>query len=133
MFDRGTYMHASLLLEGLGLCFQEALNLKPTIPVRCTTSAVVLTQSPKPFDLKTYWTTLIAKINQKPDKAIPIQLPKWIYEAMRYSGLGEGAKCAWPMICIMACEFFGGNRLAALPSAFVIVHVLVGIVDKLWI
>ncbi|KAI6681487.1 hypothetical protein NL676_035368 [Syzygium grande] len=46
---------------------------------------------------------------------------------MRYFGLGEGAKHALPSICVTACNLFSGNRLAAFPSAFVIVHVLRGL------
>ncbi|KDP26295.1 hypothetical protein JCGZ_22280 [Jatropha curcas] len=69
------------------------------------------------FDLKTYWTTLIAEINQKLDQAIPVQFPEQIYEAMRYSALAKGAKRASPVMCVAACELFGGNRLAAFPTA----------------
>uniref|UniRef100_A0A5B7AJB3 Uncharacterized protein n=1 Tax=Davidia involucrata TaxID=16924 RepID=A0A5B7AJB3_DAVIN len=79
--------------------------------VRC--SSPISTQ----FDLRTYWTTLIAEINQKLDEAIPVQYPQQIYEAMRYSVLAKGAKRAPPVMCAAACELFGGNRLAAFPTA----------------
>jgi geranylgeranyl diphosphate synthase type II len=69
------------------------------------------------FDLKTYWTTLIGEINQELDQAVPIQYPDKIYEAMRYSVLAKGAKRAPPVMCVAACELFGGNRLAAFPTA----------------
>lgn len=69
------------------------------------------------FDLKSYWTTLIKEINQKLDEAIPIQYPQQIYEAMRYSVLAKGAKRSPPVMCVAACELFGGNRLAAFPTA----------------
>nr|BAF98303.1 geranylgeranyl-diphosphate synthase [Hevea brasiliensis] len=69
------------------------------------------------FDLKTYWMTLISEINQKLDQAIPIQYPEEIYEAMRYSVLAKRTKRAPPVMCIAACELFGGNRLAAFPTA----------------
>ncbi|XP_034897847.1 heterodimeric geranylgeranyl pyrophosphate synthase small subunit, chloroplastic [Populus alba] len=69
------------------------------------------------FDLKTYWTTLIGEINQELDRAVPIQYPDKIYEAMRYSVLAKGAKRAPPVMCVAACELFGGNRLAAFPTA----------------
>ncbi|KAI6692070.1 hypothetical protein NL676_019780 [Syzygium grande] len=84
---------------------RKPLNLRPTIPMRCAASAVL-------------------------DKAILVQLPERMYKTMRYSGLGEGAKHTPPMICITAYELFNDNCLATFPSAFVIVHVLVGIVDK---
>ncbi|KAL2512526.1 Heterodimeric geranylgeranyl pyrophosphate synthase small subunit [Abeliophyllum distichum] len=69
------------------------------------------------FDLKTYWTTLIQEINHKLDEAIPVQYPQKIYEAMRYSVLAKGAKRAPPVMCVAACELFGGHRLAAFPTA----------------
>ncbi|XP_015893240.3 heterodimeric geranylgeranyl pyrophosphate synthase small subunit, chloroplastic [Ziziphus jujuba] len=84
----------------------------PSPPVSTTTSG-----SSVQFDLKTYWTTLIAEINQKLDEAIPIRYPERIYEAMRYSVLDVGAKRAPPVMCVAACELFGGNRLAAFPTA----------------
>ncbi|KAB1207633.1 Heterodimeric geranylgeranyl pyrophosphate synthase small subunit, chloroplastic [Morella rubra] len=88
-------------------------NLKRP-PVRCSTSfSSVATQ----FDLKGYWTTLIGEINQKLDEAIPVKFPEKIYEAMRYSVLAKGAKRAPPVMCVAACELFGGNRLAAFPTA----------------
>ncbi|KAI6677531.1 hypothetical protein NL676_038327 [Syzygium grande] len=98
---------------------RKPLGLRPTMPIRCFASAAVPTQSPKPkpFDLRTYWATLIAEINQKLDEAIPVQYPSRIYEAMRYSVLAEGAKRAPPVMCVTACELFGGDRLAAFPTA----------------
>ncbi|XP_073029352.1 heterodimeric geranylgeranyl pyrophosphate synthase small subunit, chloroplastic-like [Primulina eburnea] len=81
-------------------------------PIRCG-SASVSTQ----FDLKTYWTSLIKEIDQKLDEAIPVQYPQRIYEAMRYSVLAKGAKRSPPVMCVAACEIFGGNRQAAFPTA----------------
>ncbi|XP_022898674.1 heterodimeric geranylgeranyl pyrophosphate synthase small subunit, chloroplastic-like [Olea europaea var. sylvestris] len=69
------------------------------------------------FDLRTYWTNLIQEINHKLDEAIPVQYPQRIYEAMRYSVLANGAKRAPPVMCVAACELFGGHRLAAFPTA----------------
>jgi geranylgeranyl diphosphate synthase type II len=69
------------------------------------------------FDLRAYWTTLRAEINQKLDEAILVKYPQQIYEAMRYSVLAKGAKRAPPVMCVAACELFGGNRLAAFPTA----------------
>lgn len=102
------------------LCLaRKPLNLRPAIPIRCAASAAAPTQSPqpKPFDLRTYWATLIGEINQKLEEAIPVQYPERIYEAMRYSVLAEGAKRAPPVMCVTACELFGGNRFAAFPTA----------------
>ncbi|KAL6514493.1 hypothetical protein OROGR_020072 [Orobanche gracilis] len=80
--------------------------------IRCSAASI----SPK-FNLKTYWTTLIKEIDQKLDEAITVQYPHQIYEAMRYSVLAKGAKRAPPVMCVAACELFGGNRLAAFPTA----------------
>lgn len=102
------------------------LPIKPTnliLPIRCSASAASSSQPVSTpsrsvqFDLKTYWTTLIAEINQKLHEAIPIQYPEQIYEAMRYSVLDDGAKRAPPVMCVAACELFGGNRIAAFPTA----------------
>lgn len=69
------------------------------------------------FDLKTYWSTLIAEIDDKLDEAIQVQYPNQIYEAMRYSVLAHGAKRAPPVMCVAACELLGGDRRAAFPTA----------------
>ncbi|KAK9987643.1 hypothetical protein SO802_027882 [Lithocarpus litseifolius] len=91
---------------------------KPSSPIRCSTSSFSSTPSlSTQFDLKTYWTTLIGEINKKLDEAIPVQYPEKIYEAMRYSVLAKAAKRAPPVMCVAACELFGGNRLAAFPTA----------------
>ncbi|KAJ0077180.1 hypothetical protein Patl1_35860 [Pistacia atlantica] len=83
----------------------------------CSVSVSGKQQRSTQFDLKTYWTKLIAEIDQKLDQAIPIKYPEGIYEAMRYSVLAKGAKRAPPVMCVAACELFGGNRLAAFPTA----------------
>ncbi|XP_044490659.1 heterodimeric geranylgeranyl pyrophosphate synthase small subunit, chloroplastic [Mangifera indica] len=86
--------------------------------VRCCSVSVSSKQlRSTQFDLKTYWTKLIAEIDQNLDRAIPIKYPEGIYEAMRYSVLAKGAKRAPPVMCVAACELFGGNRLAAFPTA----------------
>ncbi|CAN4121434.1 unnamed protein product [Withania somnifera] len=86
--------------------------------IRCFSSSSVSTppESVK-FDLKTYWATLISDINQKLDEAVPVKYPNQIYEAMSYSVLAKGAKRPPPIMCVAACELFGGNRLAAFPTA----------------
>ncbi|XP_065869331.1 heterodimeric geranylgeranyl pyrophosphate synthase small subunit, chloroplastic [Euphorbia lathyris] len=88
--------------------------------IRCSSSSsssVSLQSKSALFDLKTYWLTLREDINKKLDQAIPVHFPDKIYEAMRYSALSKGAKRAPPVMCIAACELFGGNRLAAFPTA----------------
>lgn len=97
-------------------------NLRPP-PIRCSASSSSSSVSTQ-FDLKTYWTTLIGEVNQKLEEAIPVQYPEKIYEAMRYSVLAKGGKRAPPVMCVAACELFGGNRLAAFPTACALEMVL---------
>ncbi|KAK7399892.1 hypothetical protein VNO78_11087 [Psophocarpus tetragonolobus] len=89
------------------------------LPIRCSSAASSVSMESKAadFDLRTYWDSLMVQINQKLDEAIPVQFPPQIYEAMRYSVLAKGAKRAPPVMCISACELFGGSRLAAFPTA----------------
>ncbi|GFP83728.1 heterodimeric geranylgeranyl pyrophosphate synthase small subunit chloroplastic [Phtheirospermum japonicum] len=94
------------------ICLPKARRPLTRRTIRCSAASI----SPM-FDLKTYWTALIKEINQKLDEAIPVQYPHQIYEAMRYSVLAKGAKRAPPVMCVAACEIFGGNRLAAFPTA----------------
>ncbi|XP_020222431.1 heterodimeric geranylgeranyl pyrophosphate synthase small subunit, chloroplastic [Cajanus cajan] len=98
----------------------KAPNLK--LPIRCSGAAASpsvasIRSKAANFDLKTYWGSLIVQINDKLDEAIPVRFPPQIYEAMRYSVLAKGAKRAPPVMCISACELFGGSRLAAFPTA----------------
>lgn len=89
-------------------------------PVRCSSSSSAAAPAGSKsvqFDLKTYWSSLTAEINQKLDEAVFVQYPQQIYEAMRYSVLAKGAKRGPPVMCIAACELFGANRLAAFPTA----------------
>ncbi|KAL7082895.1 hypothetical protein ACP275_14G129400 [Erythranthe tilingii] len=94
------------------ICLPKATRPFTRSSIRCSAASV----SSK-FDLKTYWTTLIREIDQKLDEAIAVQYPQQIYEAMRYSVLAKGAKRAPPVMCVAACELFGGDRLAAYPTA----------------
>ncbi|CAI9281114.1 unnamed protein product [Lactuca saligna] len=58
------------------------------------------------------------------DEGILVQYPNQIYESMCYSVLVKGAKRAPLVVCVTACELHGGNRLAALPTAFALEMVL---------
>ncbi|KAB2602633.1 heterodimeric geranylgeranyl pyrophosphate synthase small subunit [Pyrus ussuriensis x Pyrus communis] len=85
--------------------FHVYLPSKFAFPIRCSSASPPLSISTQSrsnnFDLKTYWTTLITQM----------------YQSMRYSMLADGAKRASPVMCVTACELFGGNRLAAFPTA----------------
>ncbi|KAG8059945.1 hypothetical protein GUJ93_ZPchr0002g23404 [Zizania palustris] len=74
------------------------------------------------FDLRRYWTSLIAEVESELDAAMPIRPPESIHSAMRYAVLpgagNEGtAKRAPPVLCVAACELLGAPRAAALPAA----------------
>lgn len=125
--DSSNYIYINIYIERKRnravMVFATALNCcqlylpgrRPVLRrgIRCSSVSAASTN----FDLKTYWATLIKEINQKLDEAIPVQYPHQIYEAMRYSVLAKGAKRAPPIMCVSACELFGGNRLAAFPTA----------------
>ncbi|KAL3613919.1 hypothetical protein CASFOL_041993 [Castilleja foliolosa] len=81
--------------------------------IRCSSASV----STNNFDLRTYWTALIKEIDQKLDEAVPVVYPERIYESMRYSLLAKGTKRSPPVMCVAACELFGGQRDAAFPTA----------------
>lgn len=103
-------------------------NLK--VPIRCSAAAsspssISTRSKASDFDLRTYWASLMVQINQKLDEAIPVQFPPQIYEAMRYSVLAQGVKRAPPVMCISACELFGGSRLAAFPTACALEMVII--------
>ncbi|KAH6777089.1 geranylgeranyl reductase [Perilla frutescens var. hirtella] len=48
---------------------------------------------------------------------MPLKYPELIHEAMRYSLLAKSPKRAPPVMCVAACELFGGDRAAAFPTA----------------
>ncbi|KAK9112580.1 hypothetical protein Scep_020099 [Stephania cephalantha] len=76
-------------------------KLRPILRSSSSSSSSLSTASNSvQFDLKTYWTALIAEINKKLEEAIPVKYPERIYEAMRYSVLDEAAKRAPPVMCI---------------------------------
>nr|APX64489.1 geranyl diphosphate synthase small subunit II [Phalaenopsis bellina] len=88
-----------------------------SFPIRCSESIADRPPMSSPFDLRSYWTSMISHIEADLDAAIPIAYPDRIYESMRYSVLSNGAKRAPPIMCIAACELVGGDRSIALPTA----------------
>jgi geranylgeranyl diphosphate synthase type II len=55
-------------------------------------------------------------VNLALDKAVPLQYPMKLREAMRYSLLA-GGKRVRPVLCLAACEVFGGDEETAMPAA----------------
>eukprot|EP01018_Ginkgo_biloba_P009635 Gb_26834 [translate_table: standard] len=70
----------------------------------------------EPFDLASYWNSMIDEIDAELQKAVPLRYPQNIHESMRYSVLAK-AKRAPPIMCIAACEVVGGSKRQALPTA----------------
>lgn len=55
-------------------------------------------------------------VNEALDKAVPLQYPEKIHEAMRYSLLA-GGKRVRPCLTLAACELVGGSVDVAMPTA----------------
>ncbi|CAM6003472.1 unnamed protein product [Sphagnum balticum] len=55
-------------------------------------------------------------VNLALDKAVPLQYPMKLREAMRYSLLA-GGKRVRPVLCLAACELLGGDEETAMPAA----------------
>lgn len=70
----------------------------------------------KSFKFKEYMMQRADLVNQALDKAVPLQYPEAVVEAMRYSLLA-GGKRVRPALCLAACELVGGRIEQALPSA----------------
>jgi geranylgeranyl diphosphate synthase, type II len=89
------------------------------LAVRASSAAPAASVS---FDLRGYWTSLIAEVESELDAAMPMRPPESIHSAMRHAVLpGAGkegsAKRAPPVLCVAACELLGAPRAAALPAA----------------
>jgi geranylgeranyl diphosphate synthase, type II len=68
------------------------------------------------FDLVAYLKARQKLCEAALDKAVPMQYPDKIYEAMRYSLLAGGKRLR-PMLCIATCEMIGGTIEMAMPTA----------------
>ena len=78
----------SLIPSSPHLCFRRKPTTNLILPIRCSSSASspwVSTQSTSVhFDLKTYWTTLIAEINQKSNEAMTTSRKRMRKSARRF-------------------------------------------------
>ena len=74
------------------------------------------TTSDSKFDLVTYLRSKQQLCEEALEKALPIQYPETIYEAMRYSLL-SGGKRLRPVLCLATCEMLGGIIDIAMPTA----------------
>jgi geranylgeranyl diphosphate synthase, type II len=68
------------------------------------------------FDLDTYLRERQTIVEAALDSSLTISRPAKIYEAMRYSLLAGGKRLR-PILCLAACELFGGSLAMSLPTA----------------
>ncbi|KAL3568381.1 hypothetical protein D5086_031032 [Populus alba] len=69
-----------------------------------------------PFGFKEYMIQKGNQVNKALDAAVPLQHPRKIHEAMRYSLLA-GGKRVRPILCIASCELVGGDEESAMSTA----------------
>jgi geranylgeranyl diphosphate synthase, type II len=68
------------------------------------------------FDLLSYLKVRQQLCETALDKAVPMNYPDKIYEAMRYSLLAGGKRLR-PILCIATCEMIGGTIEISMPTA----------------
>ncbi|KAH6827258.1 geranylgeranyl pyrophosphate synthase 1 [Perilla frutescens var. hirtella] len=68
------------------------------------------------LDFNKYMLEKASSVNKALEEAVLLQEPFKIHESMRYSLLA-GGKRVRPMLCIAACELFGGEESTAMPAA----------------
>jgi geranylgeranyl diphosphate synthase type II len=71
---------------------------------------------PHKFDFRAFMVAKAQAVNLALDKAVPLQNPMKLREALRYSLLA-GGKRVRPVLCLVACELFGGDEETAMPAA----------------
>lgn len=68
------------------------------------------------FDLKAYLAQQLVGVEAALDRAVPLDYPQKVYEAMRYSLLAGGKRLR-PILCLATCEMMGGDPAIAMPTA----------------
>ncbi len=68
------------------------------------------------FDLFSYLATAKAEVETALNESIKVKYPETIYESMRYSLMASGKRLR-PILCLAACELFGGNLIMSMPTA----------------
>lgn len=117
--------YACILLVALAsgvAAFNSALRRSPTSirPYPKSLSAATASQSvvESAFDLKDYLETKRISVEKALDASLEVTCPEVekIIDSMRYS-LMAGGKRIRPIMCIAACEMFGGSEDVAMPAA----------------
>jgi len=108
--------------------------LEATAAPSSVASKEALVAAANEFDLKAYFGKKVAAVEAALDASIQCTTPetKKIVESMRYSLLA-GGKRVRPVMCIAACEMFGGTEAQAMPTAVAIemIHTMSLIHDDL--
>nr|XP_008381504.2 geranylgeranyl pyrophosphate synthase 7, chloroplastic-like [Malus domestica] len=68
------------------------------------------------FKFDEYMSTKAKMVDKALNEAVPLQYPKKIHRAMRYSLLA-GGKRVRPVLCLASCELVGGDESLAIPVA----------------
>ncbi|KAM1017725.1 hypothetical protein ACFX2I_047133 [Malus domestica] len=68
------------------------------------------------FKFDEYMSTKAKMVDKALNEAVPLQYPKKIHRAMRYSLLA-GGKRVRPVLCLASCELVGGDESLAIPAA----------------
>ena len=84
-------------------------NSRRLLTTRASSAAPAASAS---FDLRRYWTSLIADVESELDAAMPMQPPESIHSAMRYAVLPGASKKgtverAPTVLCVVASKFLG--------------------------
>eukprot|EP00620_Florenciella_sp_RCC1587_P012189 CAMPEP_0182571674 /NCGR_PEP_ID=MMETSP1324-20130603/14277_1 /TAXON_ID=236786 /ORGANISM="Florenciella sp., Strain RCC1587" /LENGTH=339 /DNA_ID=CAMNT_0024786353 /DNA_START=46 /DNA_END=1065 /DNA_ORIENTATION=+ len=114
-------MKAAFVVLALALGAANAFVPHPAAPRRAPTVRSATVAEPEKataFDLKEYLETKRVSVEKALDDSLQVTCPevKTITESMKYS-LNAGGKRVRPIMCIAACEMFGGTEEMAMPTA----------------
>ena len=106
-----------LIIGVLLAVVQVAMGFVPKFAHRSTLSTL-LQATATDFDLKTYLETKKNVVEDALDKSLVATNPnvEKIISSMKYS-LMAGGKRIRPVLCLAACEMFGGSEAVAMPTA----------------
>lgn len=119
------------LICGLATGFTSAPHTRSVVQCQALSVPAATKQE---FDLAAYFGKKVAAVERALDASLTSTTPQTdkIVESMRYSLLA-GGKRVRPIMCLAACEMFGGSEAAAMPTAVAIemIHTMSLIHDDL--
>ncbi len=112
---------ATVALVSLSGAMAFAPNLVSSPMRRHLSKSQATVEAPTAFDLKTYLVEKCANVEKALEKSVIATCPEvdLITDSMRYSLLAGGKRIR-PIMCIAACEMFGGTEEMAMPTAVAI-------------